>query len=344
MGFFNDRSVVLDMQFKQYEATGEMLSDYVVVAGSPTLGISTPDSIHPVRCMEFVGVSATCGVAYSLGVCVLEPADAAYGGYETSVWVQMDAGLAGSQVKVSGGAGSATYAMPSDGSWVELGHTYQRSGLSGNGTSVQVELVSVVGTGTFRIARITVRRLANHAEPDLSTALVLPFLSDDDTLTPSWQTSVVECYNGAEARTQKRTVPSAHLTSDYLITDEEESALLEQILYASAGRLLLVPFWPDAFPVLADTGTDTTDQLRKRFFTANGKGMFWRSPFDYEVVTIPDSDGTLVGGWMGAWPAGSLLVPMLPAFLPVSAPVTLPTPETRKLSCAFDVSLHGQGY
>lgn len=357
MGYNNSRTIVLDVGFRQYASTDEMLQDFAVTGGTPRLSINPPSSIHPSQCMEFQDASGDVGASYALTSPLAEPADFFHpedlDTYETSVWVQMDATLTGTlQIGGSGGYGAtSTYTMPTDGSWVEIGHTYIENAIDGTRTNLSVKLLGASGSGSFRIGRILVRRIKNHWTADLlSNGVVLPFLSDSDKLSFSWMTRIIECYNGAEVRTQHRLVPRGTLVTEFLLLDEDESALMESLLYDSAGKLFFVPFWPDAIEMELVSGTPPDEVLLdinkmvSRLFMVGGAVMFWNSPFDYSVQYIQTTSGdddALAAGWFDGYPAGTICVPLLSGYLTPTANLTLPTPEDRKLTATFNVNLLG---
>jgi hypothetical protein len=353
MGYDNERTVVLDLGFRQYETTEEMKEDWMVLGGDPILGEVGPDSTHPRRFMEFTGVTGAVGVRYFLTSFALDPSDVSNAGFETSVWVQMDAGLAGSQVQVSAGGGpTRTFTMPSDGSWVELGHDGIAGGVSSASSSLDVQLVNVVGSGTFRLARIVVRRLQNYAPSDtLDNGIVLPFMTDMDvthSLTLNWATDVLEDFDGGELRTQHREAPKMTLKADFLCDSEQEAALIESLIFGSAGKSFFIPFWPDTVNAIGAMTAGSslilidTTQLTNRLFVPFCAAMLWESPFKYDVAHIHSLGGVHTDRPLQYdWPVGSPIVPLLIGLLSPKAPLTLPTPEMRRFSATFDI-LPGQ--
>jgi hypothetical protein len=122
--------------------------------------------------------------------------------------------------------------------------------------------------------------------------------------------------------------------------EAREAAALDLTLALSPETDFAVPFWPHAseLDTLRTAGATTlTCPTTDRSFIVGQTAMLWRSPVDYELVTLSNVSGdTLtVPAISGTWPAGSIIVPCHRGWRTSEVPVSRLFATHRGASVAF---------
>lgn len=136
-----------------------------------------------------------------------------------------------------------------------------------------------------------------------------------------WLSDVLGAFNGSEQRRGLRLGPRRTLEFDFVISGAERRTL-ENALHGQQPATWQVPFWPDAQPLATGVSASATAVpvvTTTRDFRAGGQAAIVLDSLRYEIATIQSltsSALTLTAGLASAWPAGALVVPILPAVLP----------------------------
>lgn len=180
---------------------------------------------------------------------------------------------------------------------------------------------------------------------------VLPF--EPDWTEPvrerlAWLTDIqASAEEAAEQRIALRGLERAELRYRALALQPREAAALRSWLYGAAGKLLAVPFWPDAVRVTAAAAPgatalfvapDASDGSRR--IAPGARALLWRDPHTWELVEVVNAQPTSPGNavvtvapLVTTWPAGSYLVPAVATRLaePSSRPLTRSIEEADEL-------------
>jgi len=148
-----------------------------------------------------------------------------------------------------------------------------------------------------------------------------------------WLTDVLPHFDGSEQRRGLRQAPRRFLEFDFVLSGAARRAI-ENALHGQQPAEWRVPFWPDAQPLASAVSAaataiaiDTTD----RDFRVGGEVAIVVDALSYEVGTIEaktDTELTLADGLVAGWPAGAMVVPILPAVLPDQQPLRRFTGDT----------------
>ena len=187
------------------------------------------------------------------------------------------------------------------------------------------------GTGT----RVTGSRvMVFPAEPDWSDPLI------EQT---QYLTGMMASYSAAEQRMALRSIPRTRLSWRVLQTDAISTAALDALLYGCQGRVLSVPFWPDARALTGNAvvGSDEVHcDTGNTKFRPGGLALIWRDFFTYESASVagvsPDVI-TLTAPLNGDWAADgrTYVVPMLTGRWDGAADMDIITPKVVALNAEF---------
>lgn len=148
----------------------------------------------------------------------------------------------------------------------------------------------------------------------------MPFISDNDqppSQSIGFLTDLLTAERGDEQRLQLRAVPQYGL--EYTVTNELEidAQLFQALLFGWQARAYGVPLWHDAQALASAVSNGqpvipVTTQYRA--FTVGGLAFLWRSPREWEVLTISEvnADNLVVTTDVAnAWPQGvTYVMPM----------------------------------
>jgi len=197
-------------------------------------------------------------------------------------------------------------------------------------------------TGTPRIANLATWTFAGLSGADLTvtgTRLVVFSApcdwSEHPTETPTWKTSILPGYNGAEQRIQLRQQPRYEI-SFRVVSEVSQSDLgtrmLEALLYGWQANQYGVPMWPEysflRSAVVAGSQTLSIDTANRAAFAVGGFGMIWRSVSQWEAfgITAITADSISIDTPLaGDWPVGSRVVPLRLGRLSASQDLGRPT-------------------
>lgn len=153
-----------------------------------------------------------------------------------------------------------------------------------------------------------------------SRVVVFPFRPDWSSTwneTISYKTSILPSYNGTEQRISLRGSPRYTATFQILSTSPLETACLENTIYSRQTKLMGIPWWPEAEPLISSVGigalsleVDTTNRLA---FVNGGLVLVWKDFETWEAFNITGIVGTTIGigaPTTKAWPAGTRVIPM----------------------------------
>jgi len=107
----------------------------------------------------------------------------------------------------------------------------------------------------------------------------------------AWLTDVQpSAEEAAEQRIALRALERTELRYRALATQAREAAALRSLLYGAGGKLLAVPFWPDALRITASLSPGATDipllTTIGRRLQAGALALLWRDPHTWEKIEI----------------------------------------------------------
>lgn len=160
---------------------------------------------------------------------------------------------------------------------------------------------------------------------------------------PSYLTDILRSHSDSEQRIQLRERPRT-LVSYRVLTEGRESAALAAQIWNQQGKLLGVPFWPDAQPLLvsaAATDTEIEVETTYRRFAEGELVLLWRDQFTFEyaeIVTVNPTSVVLAEGLTGNWDADgrTWVVPLLQGRLRDSISLGSPASKVAELAVTFD--------
>lgn len=165
------------------------------------------------------------------------------------------------------------------------------------------------GTGTLRV---TGRRIIGWTVPPNWEQPVVERLE--------WLTDVLESHAGFEQRVRLRAAPRRSMEYRLLVGNDRDRVRMENLLLAWQARVYALPVWTDAAiassPIAAGA-TTVTVATTNRAFAADALVAFVRgAQFELaEVASLTASSITIKSPLQRAWPAGTRIVPALPARL-----------------------------
>ena len=135
--------------------------------------------------------------------------------------------------------------------------------------------------------------------------------------TYGYLSDVITAWDGSEQRVQLRSRPTQELSCTFTLVDGQTVEDVVAQLMAIGAGVNLFPVWPDATPLTQATHPgDTTiwaSVINRRFF-AGESAVLWVSQTQYEIVSLagPLVSYAYLNGWVsGAWPVGTLFIPLV---------------------------------
>lgn len=178
---------------------------------------------------------------------------------------------------------------------------------------------TVDGDLTFTVGGVTI--VVPLIVQRLSALFMPPEVGIKEEL--EWLTSVFESSDGTEKRQAMRRRPRQMF--EYLIrrADGPERQRMENFLFAQTGKEIGLPLWTEATRLTsAVTASDTTLNVTSTQYAdyrAGGNAMIWTEENQFEIVNVtavPNTTQlTLTNGTVGAFPSGSLVMPLRTALL-----------------------------
>jgi len=147
-----------------------------------------------------------------------------------------------------------------------------------------------------------------------------------------WATDVLEAHGGHEQRVRLRQHPRRGIEYKLLIGGDRDRVRLEHLLLSWQARVYGVPVWTEAYlspSAIAAGSTSIAVPTTDTSYAANGLVGLVRGP-DMElaeIASVATGSITLKTATTRAWPAGTRIVPVLPARVQDELRIAHPAPQ-----------------
>lgn len=161
--------------------------------------------------------------------------------------------------------------------------------------------------------------------------IVFPFISNwssAPTENLAWLTSVERSYSGDEQRTRWRNAARKELEYEVFISDAQESAQLENLMFGWQSQSWAVPIVTDRSSLTQGVGVGATEiflNTENLGFSAGISAILRTDSLTYEaaeIASVTSISLVLVRGITASWPAGTAVYPAGVAQMSASQPLT----------------------
>lgn len=157
-----------------------------------------------------------------------------------------------------------------------------------------------------------------------------------------WLTEVHESYNATEQRIGYRMRPRCTFSWRCTARDDTARGLLENLLSAGQAQSMNLPIWPDVVvagsSIPSGTSTLNFDTTGLAYSTGARVGLLNGLSAEFGIVqSIAGSSITLTAPLTNTWPAGTLILPLLPARMTGVQRLSSPWPAVSQLSAHWEI-------